>query len=72
MLDKFGRSPLVIEGLPIKKLEAFQRKAYIVFYFRNFRLISLIKFLISRHKGIFSVLKRQFLPDKLRGRPNSN
>jgi len=58
--DKFGRTPLEIEGLPIKKLERFQRQAYAYFYLKNFRLLDLIKFIISKYKGILAVLKRQF------------
>ena len=62
--DKFGHSPLEIEGLPMKKLESCQRRAYMYFYLKNFRLISLLKFVISRHRGIAAVLKRQFIKEK--------
>jgi radical SAM superfamily enzyme YgiQ (UPF0313 family) len=57
--DKFGSSALEIEGLPTDKLESFQRSAYIRFYLKNFRLIDLLRFIISRYKGILAVLKRQ-------------
>lgn len=57
--DKFGSSALEIERLPVNKLEGFQRSAYIRFYLKNFRVIDLLRFIISRHKGILAVLKRQ-------------
>lgn len=59
--DKFGNSALEIEGLTIDKLESFQRKAYLYFYLRNFRLVELLKFVISRYRGILAILNRQLL-----------
>lgn len=64
--DKFGRSALEIEGLPINKLESFQRRAYIYFYLRNYRFMDLLRFVISRYKGILAVLKRQLISKKPR------
>ncbi len=54
--DKYGGSALEIEGLPLNKLISFQRKAYLTFYFKNFRFFDLLKFIISRYKGILKVL----------------
>jgi radical SAM superfamily enzyme YgiQ (UPF0313 family) len=59
--DKYGRSPLEVEGLSLNKLESFQRKAYIYFYLKNFRFMSLLKFILSRYKGILAVFKKQLI-----------
>jgi anaerobic magnesium-protoporphyrin IX monomethyl ester cyclase len=54
--DKYGGTALEIEGLPLEKLESYQRRAYLNFYLKNFRILDLIKFALSRYKGIFQVL----------------
>lgn len=59
--DKYGTPVLEIDGLPAKRLEGFQYKAYILFYLKNFRIFSLLRFIILKHRGIFTVLKKQFI-----------
>jgi len=70
--DKFGHSPLEIEGFSMNRLEGLQRRAYIYFYLKNFRMISLLKFVISRYRGIAAVFKRQFIEENLHKRKVSS
>jgi anaerobic magnesium-protoporphyrin IX monomethyl ester cyclase len=57
--DKYGAPVLELEGMPIAKLESLQRKAYLMFYLRNKRILGLLRFVISKYRGIAFVLWRQ-------------
>jgi anaerobic magnesium-protoporphyrin IX monomethyl ester cyclase len=57
--DKYGGSALEIEGFTLSRLEDLQKKAYLWFFLKNLRFLDLFKFILSRHKGILSVLLRR-------------
>jgi len=59
MYDKYGGRALELEGLPLKELEKWQRKALLYFYIKNFRFLDLIKFIITYKRSILKlVIKR--------------
>jgi radical SAM superfamily enzyme YgiQ (UPF0313 family) len=56
--DTLGGSALEIKNLPLKRLLNLQRWAYIYFYIRNLRFVSLIKFIVSKYKVIIVLLRK--------------
>lgn len=62
--DKYGGAALEIDGLPIKKLELFQRKMLFDFYVKNFRIFDLFHFILSRYKGVFFLIVKPFIKNK--------
>lgn len=57
--DKYGGRALELEGLPLKELERWQRKALLYFYIKNFRFLDLLKFIITYKRSILKlVIKR--------------
>jgi radical SAM superfamily enzyme YgiQ (UPF0313 family) len=59
MYDKYGGRALDLDGLPLKELEKWQRKALLYFYLKNFRFLDLINFIITFRRSILKlVIKR--------------
>ncbi|MDO8662390.1 MAG: radical SAM protein [Candidatus Omnitrophota bacterium] len=59
MYDKYGGRALELEGLPLKELEKWQRKALLYFYVKNFRFLDLLKFIMTYKRSILKlVIKR--------------
>lgn len=54
--DKYGGRALELEGLPLKELEKWQRKALLYFYIKNFRFLDLIKFIITYKRSILKLI----------------
>lgn len=54
--DKYGGHALELEGLPIRILEEWQKKAYIRYCLRNFNIVKLIKFIWKNRKGFIYLL----------------
>jgi anaerobic magnesium-protoporphyrin IX monomethyl ester cyclase len=61
--DKYGGQALELEGLPLRILEQWQRKALIKYYWSHLNIVKLISFLWKNRKGIiFLLFKRKHVP----------
>lgn len=58
--DKYGGKAMEMEGLPLKELEKWQRRAMLYFYLRNFRVFDLLKFVTKYRRPIFVLLMKHF------------
>jgi anaerobic magnesium-protoporphyrin IX monomethyl ester cyclase len=56
--DKQLGNALEIDGLSREQLEKWQRKAYLTFYFKNFRLLGVIQLVISQRKLLWRMLTK--------------
>lgn len=58
--DKYGGRALELEGLTHRELEKWQKKALLVFYLRNFRILDLVKFIIKYRSTILYLFLKRF------------
>ena len=54
----FSDEVLKIKGLSHKDLEYWQKRAYITFYLRNFKILGLVKYLWERRSAIVFIFKK--------------
>ncbi len=56
--DKYGGKVLEVEGATFKELSKWQRRAFVYFYLKNFRLLDLARFFIKYRRGILFMLRK--------------
>jgi len=56
--DKYGGKALEVGELTFKELSSWQRKAFIYFYLKNFRLLDILRFIVQYRRGIFFMIKK--------------
>ena len=56
--DKYGGKVLEVKGVTFKELSKWQRRAFVYFYLKNFRLLDLVRFFIKYRKGISFMFRR--------------
>jgi len=62
--DKYGGQALELKGVSLKELESWQRKGFLYFYLKNFRILELAKFVIAHRKSISSLLLKHYKKDE--------
>ena len=55
--EKYGARVLELEGLPWEELVKWQIWAYVAFFIKNFRILDLIKFILTKRRGVYFFIK---------------
>lgn len=57
--DKYGGRALELKDLPYEELLKWQKKAYVYFYIKNFRLKDAVKFIWTRKRALWFFLRKK-------------
>ena len=58
--DKYGGKALEVGKLTFEELSSWQRKTFIYFYLKNFRLLDILRFIVQYRRGISFMIKKFF------------
>jgi radical SAM superfamily enzyme YgiQ (UPF0313 family) len=58
--DKYGGKALEVGKLTFEELGSWQRKTFIYFYLKNFRLLDILRFIVQYRRGISFMIKKFF------------